>query len=353
MDIEFHYTLTYLIAARAGFAPEEATIVAQAAQEIDDNHIPIAVSAGTEAAYDGTLSQTMDILRPLHDEKIYPIFHFIPGEPDAPMAKRKDGATSLWMTTPNSPLANEMLDTALASGDFYRIGASAHAFCDTWAHQNFLGKDDVLNEMPEASLVGRIEGAIPLMRIGHALAGHKPDIVGLIWRDGRLETPLIDNSSRFLDAAAHLFCKFYDTRGGARAERERLAAELVADLGADIGPSSETSRALDPARMVRYRQRALSPEYGGQAIAEYRVAKWADEALVEQRAQIRTKLALYLEEHAGRAGDILGFGTRMACTWKDPAHYRETHWYRFQEAVKAHRDECWAVLVRRLPEIAR
>jgi hypothetical protein len=39
MDIEFHYYMTYLIAVRAGFTPADSTIVAQSAQEIDDNHI--------------------------------------------------------------------------------------------------------------------------------------------------------------------------------------------------------------------------------------------------------------------------------------------------------------------------
>ena len=62
MDIEFHYYMTYLIAARAGFAPAEAAIIAQSAQEIDDNHIPIVVSAGTPYAYESVLSQTMDML---------------------------------------------------------------------------------------------------------------------------------------------------------------------------------------------------------------------------------------------------------------------------------------------------
>ena len=47
MDIEFHYYMTYLVAARAGFRPAEAAIIAQAAQEVDDNYIPISVSKGT------------------------------------------------------------------------------------------------------------------------------------------------------------------------------------------------------------------------------------------------------------------------------------------------------------------
>jgi hypothetical protein len=152
MDIEFHYSMTYLIAARAGFSPTEAAILARSAQEIDDNHIPVTVSKGTPAEYESVISQTMDILRPHHAQRIYPIFHFIPGDRDSPTTNRKDGASSSWVTTPNSPLANEMLDAALGSDDLYRIGASSHAFVDTWAHQNFLGKDDAYNEMPGESL---------------------------------------------------------------------------------------------------------------------------------------------------------------------------------------------------------
>src|ERR1700761_1890272 len=152
MDIEFHYYMTYLIAARAGFPPADAAIIAQSAQEIDANHIPVRVSAGTPYAYDSLISQTMDILHPHHNLRIYPIFHFIPGDPDAPSTRRKDGRHSPWVTTPDSALANRMLDTALRSGDLYRIGASAHAFADTWAHQNFLGKADAYNRMPPNSI---------------------------------------------------------------------------------------------------------------------------------------------------------------------------------------------------------
>jgi hypothetical protein len=123
--------MTYLIAARAGFSPADAAIVAQSAQEIDDNHILIRVSKNTPYAYMGTISQTMDILRPRHNEKIYPIFHFIPGEPELSSTRRRDGLSSPWVTTPNSPLANELFDTALRSGDLYRIGASSHAYVDT------------------------------------------------------------------------------------------------------------------------------------------------------------------------------------------------------------------------------
>lgn len=353
MDIEFHYYMTYLIAVRAGFVPAEAAILAQAAQEIDDNHIPISVSKGTPAEYDSVISQTMDILHPRHNERIYPIFHFIPGDPSAPSAKRKDGTSSLWVTTPNSPLANEMLDTALRSNDLHRIGASSHAFADTWAHQNFLGKDDAYNEMPSETLAEKIEDAVNLMRVGHALAGHQPDIPGLVWMDDRLVNSEVDNTSRFMDAADHLFRKLvaYKTPGLAGADIDRAAASLIADLRSDIGPSSRTSGPTDPTRIARYRQRAMTASYGASAIPDYQEGKWADAAFVEQRADLGPRIATFMAENAGLAGDILDFGTRLTCTWKDAATYKQTDWYRFQEAVRSHLDECWGVLAKRLPDL--
>lgn len=352
MDIEFHYYMTYLIAARAGYAPGDAAIIAKAAQEIDDNHIPITVSAGTPEAYLSVLSQTMDILHPHHAARIYPIFHFIPGDPDAPSARRKDGARSAWTTTPNSVLANAMLDTALTSGDLYRIGASAHAYADTWAHQNFLGRDDVLNEMPDGGIVATLTQRVALLRIGHALAGHQPDIPDLVWQDGRLENPTVVNRDRFLAAAAHIFQKLRGARTGAAVpDDDPDLHALVADLEADIGTPSQTS-SPPQTRIARYKARALGTPYGAVPMPEYNEGEWADAAFVEQRADLATRIEIYIAEHAGIAGDILAFGTRMPCTWKDPSHYRETQWFRFQAAVRAHLGECWALLMQEFPELS-
>ena len=351
MDIEFHYYMTYLIAVRAGFPPGEAAVIAQAAQEVDDNHIPISVSAGTPFAYQSVLSQTMDILHPKHDQKIYPIFHFIPGEPDAPSARRKDGLMSEWATTPNSVLANEMLDTAFKSNSLHRIGASAHAYADTWAHQNFLGKDDAFNEMPNESLAEKLEGAASLMRVGHALAGHLPDIPGLVWNDDRLIDAEIDNTDRFMSAADNLYRKFasYMHPDINNEELDAVAASLVIDFRADIGSPSRSSRRTDPARIARYRQRALTAAYGGMAIPEYREGSWADAAFIEQRSDLAQRIGIFLEEKAGTTGDALGFGTKISCAWKDTGHYQDTDWWKFQMAVRSHLEECWEVLQRRLP----
>jgi hypothetical protein len=246
-----------------------------------------------------------------------------------------------------------MLDTALKSGNLYRIGASSHAFADTWAHQNFLGKDDPLNEMPPETLIERVENVVNLMRIGHALAAHLPDIPSLLWTDGRLLEFSIDNTKRFMDAADHLYRKLalYKNPAVSPQMLGSTSASLTSDLRADIGPSSKAAKPSDSDRINRYKQRALQREYGGKPMPEYVEAKWADAAFNEARESLVQQLEIMAAERAGTVGDILAGGAHISCTWKNPFQREQTDWYKFQEAVKSHLDECWAVLGKRLPDL--
>ena len=259
------------------------------------------------------------------------------------------------MTTPNSDLANELLDMAIQSDNLYRIGASSHAFADTWAHQNFLGRDDPLNEMPPETVVERVENVLELMRIGHALAGHLPDIPSLIWTDGRLIEPEVDNTARFMDAADHLYRKLakYKDPNISPTLLDSSSASLIADLRSDIGPAIRNAKAADPDRIARYKQRALKPDYGGRPIPEYVEAKWADAAFNEARESFGQQIEIMAAERAGLIGDALAAGTHISCTWKDPTQRSETDWYKFQEAIRIHLDECWQVLTKRLPDLAQ
>lgn len=356
MDIEFHYYITYLIAARAGFKPADAAIIAQASQGVDDNHIPIEVQGGPALPYRNDLSQTMDILRPHHDARIYPIFHFIPGDPNAPTARRKDGRKHAWVTTPNSPLANAMLATALNSGSLHRIGASAHAYCDTWAHQNFVGREDSFNVVPYAvdGLVRKLTKELydKGLQIGHALAEHMPDLPGLVWRDDRLadEIATVNNRDRFVDAAAHLFAKLYQHNHGSAPPQADILS-LKADLTADIGQHDVNNTRL-AARLSNYKNRAFTPAYGGTAIPEYDPGRWSNAAFVEDQKSLAAELAQTVADAFGDFGDALRDAQRVKCTWRDPHHFESTDWYMFQEAIRSHLDECWTILTKRLPDIA-
>ena len=84
MNNEFHYYITYLIAARAGLSPGEAFTVAYSSQYVDDNDMVFEIWNQQGETYANYISQTLNILRPKMELfRIYPIFHFIPGEPKA------------------------------------------------------------------------------------------------------------------------------------------------------------------------------------------------------------------------------------------------------------------------------
>ncbi len=64
MDIEFHYYITYLIAAKAGFGFDDAYKIAYASQYVDDNDMILEIDKGKGSAYRNYISQTMNILKP-------------------------------------------------------------------------------------------------------------------------------------------------------------------------------------------------------------------------------------------------------------------------------------------------
>jgi len=353
MDIEFHYFVTYLVAAAAGFPPEQAALIAHACQATDDNHIPIEVSGGGEPGYQSTVSQTMDILHPHEDEHIYPVFHFVPGNPHAPTAARVDGRTDRMVCTPDAAIAGHMMDAALAAQNPYRIGVASHAYADTWAHQNFTGARDDYNEFPAPAGIEPAailqDGKNVALKIGHAPAEHMPDIPTLIWTDTRLSQPKVSNKVRFLDAAEALCRRYASALRVPEAEAAQRRARLREDLGADFGEPSPAAVQFDPARIGRYRARALSRGYGGVPIPEYRDDEWFSKALNESRSDVvgwlRERCASGVDWAIGY-GDFLRGGGRIRCTWTDPAASKSTDWYRFQEAVRQHLEETWRELQR-------
>jgi len=202
MDIEFHYYITYLIASRAGLPPPEALILAWASQYTDDNTMIFTIDAGRPTEYTNYISQTANILKPRQTlMRIYPLFHFIPGDPQAPTAWRKDGAMHWLNTTPGSENANLILDAALATGDLYRIGIACHAYADTWAHQNFVGYSNEFNALTDILFTAVVPN------VGHADALFHPDEATRRWHDPRLIHGPIDNKARCLAAAAALYRK--------------------------------------------------------------------------------------------------------------------------------------------------
>jgi hypothetical protein len=330
MDIEFHYYMTFLIAAKAGFGQDDACTIAYSSQYVDDNDMIYEINKDKAQYNRNYISQTMNILKPKSKLfRIYPLFHFIPGDPLSPRAFRRDGNLHWLNTTPDSENANLLIDEAIKSGDLYRIGITTHSYVDTWAHQNFIGYYNEFNSMS-----GILEKLAP--NIGHADAGHNPDWPALVWRDKRLmgKNERIDNSDRFLKAAGRLFEKFRRCTDGQcsqkilDADREDLVKGLNAAIG-EVDQKNDNSKA----RIERYK--AFSQEKIGYEIPGYDEYEWFEEAVNENVRGLRDRSDAFLTRYDPFT-DIY--------TWRKPRKYKESKWYNFQEAVKAHQNTAWEIL---------
>jgi len=316
MDLEFHYHITGIIARRAGFDAEEAATIAYASQLVDDNDTLRTIDfPNSNDTYEVYISQTMDILKPKRQlMRIYPIFHFLPGDPTAPSARRADGKMHILTTTPGSDLAYKIMKAAREENAPYRlhrIGVAAHTFVDTWAHQNFVGWYDALNG----------ENMNPLPNIGHADFIHHPDWIGHCWNDSRIINNQVNNNYRFLDAAKCLFREFsLCTKQGIR---DDLWLVLEKDLLEAMGPvfTGEKLKGMN-ARLEVYDKLFKLPEYDPNA--------WFNNA-------VKTTVN-------GLPDDNLIFLTifKDHYEWKD--NWQNSDWYLFQEAVKAHQAFCMAEL---------
>jgi hypothetical protein len=336
MDSEFHYHITYLIATRGGFDCGQAHTIAYSSQFVDDNVYRLMVNKGQSDEFCNYISQTYDILKPKNQlMRIYPLFHFIPGDPDADSAKRKDGRTNPLNTTPDSKNASAIIDEALRTQDMHRIGIASHSYVDTWAHQNFTGHKDDFNMT--RNWLTRIWWRIRKIDVvGHMAALCKPDRIALSWSDRRLKSgSFIDNFSRFKEAAGRLFEKYRThvdpsgALGNIDADREDLIHDLSWAAGINGREVDDKDRRID-----RYLHLSMKPEYGGREIPTYDYGLWFRAAIKEVWKPVTP-------------GEVLLYNPREPIreySWRDPALYHQSAWYRFQAAVKDHQDFAWKLM---------
>jgi hypothetical protein len=334
MDIEFHYYITWLIAVRAGFSPQEARTLAWSSQYTDDNNTIYDIDISLPTEYHNYISQTMNIFKPQRKRlRIYSLFHFIPGAPSALTARRKDGTMHRLNTTPDSLNARLVMKAALDTDNLYRIGIACHAYADTWAHQNFTGYLNHFNAMS-----GMIETAFP--NIGHVDALAKPDRIALKWNDDRLVKNSIDNNERFLEAAVCMFrrlARYADPKISGK-ELQKRAKKLLEDIKYCIG-SEDQENLLSSGRISSYRRFSCKPEYGGIKIDKYDDKLWINEAVSEKGEK---SWDWSINTQSGP--DIT---TKDNYFWKDPDRYKQTNWYLFQEAVKEHQNNTWEIVKNR------
>ena len=316
MDQEFHYYITGLIAKKAGFNKEETSIIAYSSEFVDENDICFEIlDRKTNEVYRNFISQTMNILKPKNELiRIYSIFHFIPGEPDAYSARRRDGKMHILNTTPDSYNANMLIENAFKAPEetrLYRIGIASHSYVDSWAHQNFVGWYDDFNAI----------GMDFKPNIGHADAEHHPDMIGHKWIDKRLVNAEINNINIFLSAAKHLFLKYCEyLKSQKREDNSELWDELEKDL-IDIQLPAYTGdkKRYEDKRIKKYKELIDLDDFDDH--------KWFNQA-------IDTEIHGGKDSHNGIKNKLILF--RDKYFWKQDILKEKTHWYNFQRAVKAH-----------------
>lgn len=332
MDLEFHYYLTYILARKAGFAASEAEVVAYASQYTDDNNDKYLVVLPDEEEYQNYISQTLNILRPKNKlVRIYTCFHFPAGDfLDYLPARRADGALHLFNTTPDSTRVREIFQEALASNNLYRLGIAAHCYADSWAHQNFIGFRHAF---------GRGKGMLARITptLCHADFRHKPDLINLCWQDRRLLKSALPcrNKQRFLEAAREIFLQLAKYKGQENPARdwEDLQAELSGAIGSECTGVRESLRGCSQ-RLAAYRR--LCPE-----MPDYDPDIWLSSALTPLASWWR-RLGDWLWH---RMAALPAVGSFFKAYWPQFLRVRRfrscfgfnnSHWYGFQEAVKAH-----------------
>jgi hypothetical protein len=304
MDKEFHFYVTYIIAQRAGFGPEDSYRIAYSSQYTDDNTRKYTINSGQTGELETFISQTVDITQPQEALiRIYPVFHFMPGaEADlfADSARRRDGKLHLLNTIPNGQNSRMVLQTALDIGNSFRIGIAAHLYADTFSHQNFLGYKDGFNSL------------IPLspFNIGHAEALHKPDYMAAVWHDTRLvlSRERIDNKWRFLQAVACLFNLLKKGSSPTQGEVDTLVNSVSKAIG-----QRDDGNELSDERIERFKTLI-------QDFVDYDKYEWLDQAVAEKAPD-----PLPTPDYPQPSPTFI---------WK--RGYKNSNWYQFHLAVKDH-----------------
>jgi hypothetical protein len=311
MDIEFHYYITFILCRKAGYSGDDAYKIAYSSQYTDDNKRHYYVNYPNGGHFLNEISQTMDITKPSRKrQKIYPLFHFVPGGTEAEETCSFDcDDEKCFVTIPNSENANILLKDALASEDLYRIGIAIHAFADTWSHQNFLGMKHDANGRNRVDIIPNI---------GHADFFHEPDKIHNEWKDPRLEddAAIVNNDDRFIEAARQIFIHLY------RVNNSGSDDSMAAGEFEELNLEKQLRDAMDESYWIGFDSKARIASYEkiceelGLEKYEYDAKQWRHAAVDKRDIEL---------DHFDKywAGE----------------NFLESDWYQFQMAVNAHRDD--------------
>ena len=207
MEKDFHYYLIYSLAAMT--QQQDAEIIAFASQFVDDNNERQFFIDGRECPFPSKIASDGGYYYPIMTQSMSPRsldmyihkyvfvpFHFLPGD-DTVVIKGKRNKMN---TTPNSQNAQALLNGAIKSNNLYRLGITLHTYADTWSHQNFTGLWEEWNSVYPWYRIDK--SYVP--NIGHAEAGHSPDVISETWTDYRLDKKIV-NVDRAYDAVRAIY----------------------------------------------------------------------------------------------------------------------------------------------------
>ena len=294
MEKDFHFYLIYAVSKITGF--EKYDIIAASSQFVDDNNegqfsiddrpafFPEKIRANGGHYYPiMTQSMSPKSLNPYVQKYVYVPFHFLPGDNSVVIKGKKNPLS----TTPGSPNAEVVLKKALKSDNPYLLGIALHTYADTWSHQNFTGLQEDWNSVYPWYNV--FKSIVP--NIGHAEAGHSPDVISEEWTDHRLDKK-INNAKRAFTATGEIYKAM---------RRKSGSGPFWTDIKKDFKKIINAAGYDDRKNKIE----DLLTESGLGALPRYDKSDWIDAALDRQGNQIVM--------HAG---------------------FEETHWYRFHQAAK-------------------
>jgi len=296
MEKDFHYFITYSIAKLTGY--DAADIIAYSSQFVDDNNEGQFTIDQEEASFPEKIPANGGYYYPIMTQSlsprsldtyvqkyVYMPFHFLPGDNNIEIKKKKNPLS----TTPNSQNAKALLKAALESSNPYQIGIALHTFADTWSHQNFTGLQESWNAVYPWYNV--FKSIVP--NIGHAEAGHSPDVISEDWIDYRIDKK-VNNRERTLEATKEMYKALRENSGkGPDWSRiEKDYEKIIVTFGYD-------ERIEKVAELLQNKRSGSIPNYSKD--------DWIDAAL-----------------------NKTGAGITMS------AGFMTTDWYKFHQAAKSH-----------------
>jgi hypothetical protein len=158
------------------------------------------------------------------------------------------------------------------------------------------------------------------------------------WEDQRLVKSIfkIDNKTRFLKAAGCLFEKLrlYIDSNSTPDNLDKDRQILIQDISHAIG-EQDLKNTHKNDRILRYKRLSIRSEYGGASLRKYDEKEWINDAIKGVFGKLHNRVRLFLSKFSL---------FKKIYRWKDIKNYKETNWYKFQEAVRAHQKEAFDIL---------